>query len=168
MNLASKHQVKSGHARGHLKGFTLIELLVVIAIIGILSAVVLASLSTARSKGKDASAQESMSGMRAAAEIVYGINNNSYGPAGITACNGGLPFTDTTSNMAGLVTGVTNNSAAIACKSIGSAWVVAATMQSSSTQQFCVDSTGHSGVSSSATTLAGAYTYTAGTAAVCN
>ncbi|OGG64264.1 hypothetical protein A3C94_00395, partial [Candidatus Kaiserbacteria bacterium RIFCSPHIGHO2_02_FULL_55_17] len=53
------------------KGFTLIELLVVIAIIGILSAVVLASLTTARNKGNDAAVQADLSTIQTEAEIFY-------------------------------------------------------------------------------------------------
>ena len=53
--------------RTHQKGFTLIELLVVIAIIGLLSSVILASLSSARTKGRVAAAQETMHSVQTAA-----------------------------------------------------------------------------------------------------
>ena len=53
------------------KGFTLIELLVVIAIIGILSSVVLASLNTARQKGRDARRISDIKQLQLALELNY-------------------------------------------------------------------------------------------------
>ena len=58
------------------KGFTLIELLVVVAIIGILASVVLASLNSARNKGKDAAIFAQLANMRGQAELYYATNGN--------------------------------------------------------------------------------------------
>jgi prepilin-type N-terminal cleavage/methylation domain-containing protein len=62
---------RGGHRGGHKSGFTLIELLVVIAIIGILSSVVLASLNSARQKGRDAKRISDVKQIQLALELYY-------------------------------------------------------------------------------------------------
>jgi len=68
------------------KGFTLIELLVVIAIIGILSSVVLASLNSARKKGRDARRVADLKQLQLALELYYDASTSqSYPASGLTA-----------------------------------------------------------------------------------
>ncbi len=140
------------------KGFTLIELLVVIAIIGILSSVVLASLTSARTKGTDAAIQSELSNMRAQAELLYS-NANSYGPTfAVAACTGAadnsLFGTSSTGSLKNLITSVDakNGSGAVTCVATGgTAWAVSSPLSSG---HFCVDSQGNSIATSSAVTVA--------------
>lgn len=155
------------------KGFTLIELLVVIAIIGILSSVVLASLSTARSKGSDARVQSQLQAMRAQAELYVGTGTAFPAAAGTVCPVAGTNLffdvagTNSLSNLFnGLSSGATNGAAAGRCASAagqpstGAAWAVAYPLSSGA---WCVDSTGIS----RGTTAAGA-AYASAAAAIAN
>lgn len=135
------------------KGFTLIELLVVIAIIGILSSVVLASLTSARSKGQDSAIQASLSNMRAQAELFYGNNSNTYKPIAGDAndCTAGI-FAGTTAastTMKTLVDGAEsqNGSNSLSCRVGANFWAVSSPLSSG---HFCVDSKGNAIATSSA------------------
>ncbi|MBI4118180.1 MAG: prepilin-type N-terminal cleavage/methylation domain-containing protein [Parcubacteria group bacterium] len=72
----------SQRKQGETRGFTLIELLVVISIIGLLSAVVLASLNTARQKSRDAKRVADIKQLQLALELYFDDEGN-Y-PANIT------------------------------------------------------------------------------------
>lgn len=98
------------------RGFTLIELLVVIAIIGLLSAIVLASLNVARVKGYDATRKSSLTQVQEALELYYNDNglypkaNNSYNTGGAgygyaSQCQVGGNVANANNIITGLVSG---------------------------------------------------------------
>ena len=139
------------------QGFTLIELLVVIAIIGVLSAVVLASLNTARSKGNDAAIESNLAAIQAQAELYYSTNTatpNKYG-ANTAVTTATYPVTTGTGNM--FVADATVNSAMNAALkasgatgkyAIGSAaapgqsYALAVPLVADSAHAWCIDSSG--------------------------
>ena len=142
------------------KGFTLIELLVVIAIIGILSSVVLASLSSARDKGKDAAVKSQLSSMRTQSELFVAstfdnpefictktLTLNGFGG---TSGPGLLKATPDSAAMANIIATVVTSAGAydqVTCHDSVTAWAVEAPMSDSTPtipSMYCVDSIGSS------------------------
>ena len=139
------------------RGFTLIELLVVIAIIGVLSAVVLASLNTARTKGSDAAINSDLQSARTQAEIYYdgtGVNKyNSDGTTGLAsaacAATANTVFAETVvaSAITGAITangGTAANVSRCAVASSGATYAIAIQSKVTTGNWFCIDSTGAS------------------------
>lgn len=133
------------------KGFTLIELLVVIAIIGILAAVVLASLNSARDSANDASVKSQLANMRAQAEIFYTQNGNYAAADGTEGqctddadSSPSILTADETGSIANLIAGVdgNNGSASVTCSVQTDQWAVSSALADGTA--FCVDSTGSS------------------------
>jgi len=130
------------------RGFTLIELLVVIAIIGILSSVVLASLNTARNKGKDTAVKSNLANARAEAEMFYDTGSTYTG----------VCANDSTANIIGdsvlaaakavglisySINGTLTTGVAV-CNTNGNAWAAAVPLKNPIFPNigYCVDSTG--------------------------
>ncbi len=139
------------------RGFTLIELLMVVAIIGMLSSIVLASLSNARTRGADAAIKQTLSGIRNQAQLLYDENNGNYsGVCTVTANSFSQKIKDMMDGASIISTGTASPSAT-ACNPIGgttpTGYTIYTTMKSqnlysasppSGTDYWCVDYLGKS------------------------
>ncbi len=129
------------------KGFTLIELLVTIAIIGILSAIILFSITQYINRSKDAAIAGALSSLVPTGEVYYdnnGVDGYSGGIGGLGFCGSSalenannsisLPADNNCKNVDG--------KSIICCKANTNNWAACAQEFVNSNRAFCVDSRG--------------------------
>jgi prepilin-type N-terminal cleavage/methylation domain-containing protein len=137
------------------RGFTLLELLVVVAIIGLLSAVVMASLNSARNKGGDAAVQANLKNAISQGEIFNTSNTavpNSYTNVCTNGVVGGVngvgAFVLAAAKANGLASYATDGIGTLAtatCNDSSGAWAAEVPLKSvGANKMWCVDSTGKS------------------------
>ena len=139
-------------AKHDQRGFTLLELLVVITIIGMLAAIVFASLTTSRNKGADANIKSDLKNAMAQAQLFYDLGGSSY--SGVCALSGTYnvgsmvnaaekTYNQGTPTVYGNGTASTWNTAQ--CHDSQGAWAAVVPLRSSvngATVAWCVDHTG--------------------------
>ena len=129
------------------KGFTLIELLVVVAIIGILSSIVLVSLTKSRVSANEATVKADMKSVQIQAEKYYtnaGKYNTAtlfYSGSSVTmGCSSGV-FTDASVQLAFNAANAANGAGNILCAASGTYFYAGAELTSG---WWCVDWQGNS------------------------
>lgn len=131
------------------KGFTLIELLVVIAVIGILAGIVLVSVRKAPDAAKDARIQSAITQVRDVAQMHYIDSNNSFADI----CDTGVLNVTDIEDFSPLHTDIIANNGGTSevCHSTSTAYCVRAKLQKDPLVSFCVDSTGNTLATTTAT-----------------
>lgn len=132
------------------KGFSLIELLISISIIGIITTIVLSSVSNSRARAYDSKVKQQLTSFRTAAEIYLSMNGRYNAPEAegteINTCNTGMfNNVEYQNGSPGLYIAEGNipDFTDVYCGANDTAYAVKATLYSNN-QYWCVDSKGAS------------------------